>query len=163
MKRLDCVDFSVTLNPCISVERYPIPRIEELFSKLSGGKRFSVIDLASAYLQVEVKEEDRPLLTINTHLGQYRYTRLPFGLSSAPAICQPAIDHILQGIQYKERNDKKSSVKEFKVDHKVILRRPNAQRLQQLYDEAHIIVKKQFANYTIKCTSLFKSRDDCAS
>ncbi|KII64681.1 Retrovirus-related Pol polyprotein [Thelohanellus kitauei] len=88
----------MTLNPCISVQRYSIPRIEELFSKLAGRKRFSVIDLALAYLQVEVREEDRPLLTINTRRGLYRYTRLQFGLSSAPAIWQRTIDYILQGI-----------------------------------------------------------------
>ena len=48
-----CADFSVTLNPHLSIDCYPLPRIEEIMSTLAGGKDFTVIDLANAYLQME--------------------------------------------------------------------------------------------------------------
>ncbi|KII75052.1 hypothetical protein RF11_15451 [Thelohanellus kitauei] len=48
-----CADLSIMLNPRKSIDIYPLPRIEELFTRLVGGKTFSVIDIASAYLQIE--------------------------------------------------------------------------------------------------------------
>ena len=92
-----CADFSVTINPVLKAETYPIPRIEDLFATLSGGKTFTVLDIKDAYLQVEIAEECRNLLTINTHKGLFRYQRLPFGLTSAPAIWQKRMDTLLSG------------------------------------------------------------------
>lgn len=83
-----CGDYRVTVNRVLKVDRHPMPTIEELFSTMSGGEKFSKIDLTSAYLQIPVKEEHREYLTLNTHLGLYRPTRLQFGISSAPAIFQ---------------------------------------------------------------------------
>ena len=93
-----CADFKVTLNPVIEVEQYPVPRVEDLFASLSGGQSFSKIDLANAYLQMEVDEESRKYLTINTHKGLFSYNRLPFGIASAPAMFQAAMEQILQGL-----------------------------------------------------------------
>lgn len=50
-----CGDFKVTLNPHLKVEKNPLPRIEDLFSKLHGGKEFAKIDLSMAYQQIELK------------------------------------------------------------------------------------------------------------
>ena len=97
-----CGDFKSTLNPVLDVDRYPIPKIEDLFSKLSHGVKFSKLDLAHAYQQIEVAENSREFLTINTHRGLYRYNRLPFGISSAPSIFQRQMDRLfarLPGIQ----------------------------------------------------------------
>lgn len=66
--------------------------------KLEGGKKFTVIDMASAYLQMEVEENSRAYLTINTHKGLYRFKRMPFGLASAPAIWQRTMDTVLAGL-----------------------------------------------------------------
>lgn len=93
-----CGDFKVTINPVLQAERYPLPRIEDIFANLSGGKRFSKIDLAEAYLQMEMEEESKVYLTIHTHKGLYQYNRLVFGVASAPAIWQRAMDQVLQGV-----------------------------------------------------------------
>ena len=65
-----------------------------------GGTLFSVIDLRHAYLQMEVEEQSRPFLTINTTRGLYQYQRLPYGVTSAPAIWQRAMDQVLQGLPW---------------------------------------------------------------
>ncbi|KII67125.1 Transposon Tf2-9 polyprotein [Thelohanellus kitauei] len=93
-----CGDFSAGLNKSIEVDVYPLPRPEELFSRLTGGQLFSVLDVSSAYLQLPVSEESARLLTINTHKGLYRFKRMPFGLASAPAIWQRVIEEILGDI-----------------------------------------------------------------
>ncbi|XP_048031439.1 uncharacterized protein K02A2.6-like [Megalobrama amblycephala] len=93
-----CGDFKVTVNPALCVERYPIPRIEDLFASLAGGQRFTKLDLSNAYLKVPVAESSRQCLTITTSKGLFCYNRLPFGIASAPAIFQRAMDQILQGL-----------------------------------------------------------------
>ncbi|KAM7315470.1 uncharacterized protein ISCGN_005253 [Ixodes scapularis] len=93
-----CCDYKMTLNPMLDVERYPLPRVDELFSVLAGGQSFSKIDLNRAYQQVVMSEESRRLLTITTHKGLYLMNRLPFGIASAPAIFQREMDNMLKGI-----------------------------------------------------------------
>ncbi|XP_056132822.1 uncharacterized protein K02A2.6-like, partial [Lampris incognitus] len=95
-----CGDFKVTLNQALCVDKYPIPRIEDLFSSLAGGQRFSKPDLSNAYLQMEVVEESRKLLTIFTQKGLFCYNRLPFGIASAPALFQKAMDQVLVGLPF---------------------------------------------------------------
>ena len=97
-----CGDFKVTVNPQLNVEQYPLPRIDDVFASLAGGKRFSKIDLKQAYLQMEMDDESRPLLTLNTHKGLFKLNRLAFGVASAPALWQRSMDQILQGIPYTQ-------------------------------------------------------------
>ena len=80
------------------LDRYPIPRIQDLFSQLSGGKLYSKLDLSQAYLQIPLDDESKNLAVINTHKGLFRYTRMPYGISSAPGIFQRFIESVLQGI-----------------------------------------------------------------
>ena len=93
-----CGDFKTTINPVLLVDKYPLPRIVDIFANLSGGVKFSKVDLTDAFLQMEVEEQSRKYLTINTQRGLYEYTRLPFGVASAPAIWQRTMDQILGGI-----------------------------------------------------------------
>ncbi|XP_051782565.1 uncharacterized protein K02A2.6-like [Erpetoichthys calabaricus] len=95
-----CGDFKVTLNPSLCVDKYPIPRIEDLFASLAGGQHFSKLDLSNAYLQMEVEEKSRKLLTISTQKGLFCFNRLPFGVASSPALFQKAMDQMLLGLPY---------------------------------------------------------------
>ena len=88
----------MTINPFLEVEQYPLPKPDELFATLAGGKRFTKIDLTNAYQQMALDEDSSTLVTINTHRGLYQYTRLPFGVASAPAIFQRVMDTVLQGL-----------------------------------------------------------------
>ena len=83
---LVCGVYKTTVNQSADVDQYPLPIVEDLFATLAGGRVFSKIDLSHAYQQVELDEESQKYLTINTHKGLYRYKRLPYGVSSAPAI-----------------------------------------------------------------------------
>lgn len=92
-----CGDFKLTANVATTLEQYPLPNVEDLFARLSGGISFSKIDLSDAYCQLEVDEPSKRFLVINTHRGLFQYTRLPFGVASAPAVFQREMDKLLQG------------------------------------------------------------------
>ncbi|CAF1460993.1 unnamed protein product [Adineta ricciae] len=93
-----CADFSTGINQAIDIDQYPLPRPDELFAVLNGGKFFSKIDFSEAYLQVPMDETSKNILVINTHKGLYRYNRLPFGIASAPSIFQKLMDTMLSGL-----------------------------------------------------------------
>ncbi|XP_045541460.1 uncharacterized protein K02A2.6-like [Papilio machaon] len=93
-----CADYSVSINKQLVVEQFPLPTVHELFSKLHGGEQFTKLDLSSAYNQLCLDDESQKLTCINTHRGLYQYTRLVFGLSSAPAIFQRAMETVLAGL-----------------------------------------------------------------
>lgn len=91
-------DFSVTLNQDLIIDKYPLPRIEEVFAKIGGGEKYSKIDLKNAYNQFVLSDESQELTTINTQRGLYKYTRLVYGLANAPAIFQKSMETLLSGI-----------------------------------------------------------------
>ncbi|KRZ81929.1 Uncharacterized protein T08_655, partial [Trichinella sp. T8] len=90
-----CADFSTGLNDRLMVDSYPIPRPEDLYQALRGGKTFTKLDLSDAYLQVELDEESKRILVINTHKGLYQYNRLPF--AGIPNVAAYLDDIILTG------------------------------------------------------------------
>ena len=92
-----CGDFKQTVNRVAKLDRYPIPIVEDLFSSLAGGKSYSIIDLSQAYQQLRLDDESMKYVVINTHKGLFQYTRLPFGISSAPGIFQ----RVMESFEYQ--------------------------------------------------------------
>lgn len=93
-----CGDYKLTVNCVARTDSFPLPRIEDLFASLAGGQVFSKLDLAHVYQQLELDSESKKLVVINTQKGLFRYNRLPFGVSAAPAIFQRTMEGILRGI-----------------------------------------------------------------
>ena len=72
-----CGVFKVTVNKVCKPDSYPLPRIDDLYAKLSGGTVFSVLDLSMAYQQIPISQESKAYLTINTTKGLFAFNRLP--------------------------------------------------------------------------------------
>ena len=93
-----CGDFKLTVNKASKLDRYPIPKIEDLFSKLAGGRTFSKLDMSQAYQQIPLDQDSCKYVVINTHRGLFQFNRLPFGVSSAPGVFQRIMESILNGV-----------------------------------------------------------------
>ncbi|GKB72456.1 putative reverse transcriptase domain-containing protein [Tanacetum coccineum] len=80
-----CIDYQ-ELNKLTVKNRYPLPRINDLFDQLQRSSVYSKIDLRSSYHQLRVREEDIPKTTFRTRYGHYEFQVMPFGLTNAPAV-----------------------------------------------------------------------------
>jgi hypothetical protein len=78
-----CVDYR-SLNEVTMKNKYPLPRIEDLFEQMRGAKVFSKIDLRSGYRQLKIRMEDIPKTTFTSRYGLYEFTMMSFGLTNAP-------------------------------------------------------------------------------
>ncbi|KIH64333.1 reverse transcriptase [Ancylostoma duodenale] len=94
-----CADFSTGLNKALESFNYPLPVPEDIFATLNGGAVFSQIDLSDAYLQIELSDESKKMVVINTHRGLFRYNRLPFGIKTAPGISQQVMNKMVFGLR----------------------------------------------------------------
>lgn len=92
-----CADFKLTLNKVLEIDRYPLPRVEDLLVRLHGGQRFSKIDLSQAYAQL-VLDDSKKYTVINTHKGLFRYNRLVYGLASSPGIFQRRLEELFSDL-----------------------------------------------------------------
>ncbi|XP_011858409.1 PREDICTED: uncharacterized protein K02A2.6-like [Vollenhovia emeryi] len=90
-------DYSTGLNRALESFNYPLPTPESIFATLSGNDTFSTLDLSEAFLQIELDDEAKDLMAVNTHRGLYRVNRLQFGVKTAPGQFQQLMDSILAG------------------------------------------------------------------
>ncbi|UYV75444.1 hypothetical protein LAZ67_13000295 [Cordylochernes scorpioides] len=90
-----CIDYR-KVNELISSDVHPLPRIEDILDRLAQAKYFSTADISSAYWQVPIHPDSRPLLAFATLEGLYQPTRLPFGLKTSPQIYERTISQVLQ-------------------------------------------------------------------
>jgi hypothetical protein len=79
-----CVDYR-SLNDVTIKNKYPLPRIEDLFDQMKGVSVFLKIDLRSCYHQLKIQELDIPKIAFRTRYGLYEYTGMSFRLTNAPA------------------------------------------------------------------------------
>ncbi|XP_024880616.1 uncharacterized protein K02A2.6-like [Temnothorax curvispinosus] len=93
-----CGDFKVTLNPHLKVTKRPFPRIDDIFAVMRSGSTFSQLDLPHAYMQEPIDVESRKYLTIATHAGLFRYTKMMEGTALAPGEFVQIMEECLQGI-----------------------------------------------------------------
>ena len=90
-----CVDYRA-LNAITIKNRYPLPRIEDLFDSLQGAKIFSSLDLQSGYHQLRIAPEDVPKTAFKTPVGTYQFLVLSFGLTNSPAVFMKAMNDIFR-------------------------------------------------------------------
>ncbi|GJY13863.1 putative reverse transcriptase domain-containing protein [Tanacetum coccineum] len=97
-----CIDYR-ELNKLTVKNRYPLPKIDDLFDQLQGLSVYSKIDLRSGYHQLRVRDEDIPKTAFRTRYGHYEFQVMSFGLTNAPAVfmdlmnrvCKPYLDKFM--------------------------------------------------------------------
>ena len=94
-----CIDYR-KLNAVINCEAHPIPRMDDILDSLNGAKMFTTLDLRSGYHQVPMDPDDKPKTAFATSGSLFQFTRMPFGLNSAPSSFQRMIDIGLVGSKF---------------------------------------------------------------
>nr|GEY01057.1 hypothetical protein [Tanacetum cinerariifolium] len=88
-----CIDYS-KLNKLTIKNKYPLPRIDDLFDQLQGSSVYSKIDPRSGYHQLCIREEDIPITAFRTRYGHYEFQVMPFELTNAPVVFMDLMNHV---------------------------------------------------------------------
>ncbi len=95
LNKLVCATCKQT-NKLTIKNRFPLPRIDDLFDKLQGPQYFTSLDAASGFHQILLQESDRPKTAFRTPFGHYQFRVLPFGLTNAPATFQAVMNRVFE-------------------------------------------------------------------
>ena len=90
-----CIDYQ-QLNKATIKNRYPLPRIDELFDQLRGVRVYSKIDLCTDYHQLRIRETNIPKTTFRTRYGNFEFTVMPFGLTNGPTTSMDLMHMVFQ-------------------------------------------------------------------
>lgn len=93
-----CIDLRALNDACEDIQ-YPLPRVDTVLESLGNSEYISVIDLASAFLQMELKPEDREKCSFTVRSNKYEWTRCPFGYKNSPRIFARLMSIVLAGLQ----------------------------------------------------------------
>nr|XP_043629919.1 uncharacterized protein LOC122601221 [Erigeron canadensis] len=140
-----CIDYR-ELNKLTVKNRYPLPRIDDLFDQLQGAKYFLKIDLRSGYHQLRVCKENVPKIAFSTKYGHFEFLVMPFGLTNAPAVFMDLKSHITDSSQGEDGSNcdrDMSVVNEVVVEQEGITRAFISEQLRKALENfSPFIIKK---------------------
>ena len=93
-----CIDYR-KLNAVTKKDRYPLPRIQDIFDQLEGAKIFTTLDLKSGYWQIPMHENSIEKTAFICHLGLFEFLMMPFGCANCPSKFQRALTKVLSGLK----------------------------------------------------------------
>ena len=93
-----CDVYKLMANKAPRLEQYPLPKVEDLFSTLTGSITFTKLNMSQAYQQLVFEDDSKKVVTVNTHKGLFSYQRSSFGVSSTLCIFQRTMETILAGV-----------------------------------------------------------------
>ncbi|GKD55071.1 putative reverse transcriptase domain-containing protein [Tanacetum coccineum] len=171
-----CIDYR-ELNKLTVKNRYPLPRIDDLFDQLQGSSIYSKIDLRSGYHQLRVREEDIPKTAFRTRYGHYEFQVMSFGLTNAPAVfmdlmnrvCKPYLDKFVI-VFIDDILIYSKSKKEHEEHLRQILKLLKKEELYAKFSKCELWISRvQFLGHVIDCRGIhidpakIESIKDCAS
>ncbi len=132
------------LNRITIKNRYPLPRIEDLFDKLAGATVFSSLDLASGYYQIRITEEDRPKTAFCTPIGLFQFRVLCLGLSNSPSTFQSVMNKVFAPYIGK--------FMQVYLDDLIVYSKTAAEHAEHLEIVFKVLQEHEFYANPVKCT-----------